>query len=129
MDDEEPIRKALQRLMRSAGLDAISFASGADFLTSLEGSVPDCLILDLHMPGLNGFEVQTRLTQTHQALPVIVITGHDQPEGKTRVLAAGAAAYLRKPVDAEALLDAITSSITAAAETGRPRGAPHSNPG
>jgi FixJ family two-component response regulator len=116
VDDEEPVRKALRRLMRSSGFDAESFASGAAFLASVEGSVPDCLVLDLHMPGLSGFEVQRRFARTHPLVPVVVITGHDLPETKSRVLAAGAAAYLRKPVDAEMLLGAISSSLAAADE-------------
>jgi len=114
VDDEEPIRRALQRLIRSAGLDAVTFASGDDFFVSLEGFAPDCLVLDLHMPGLSGFEVQTRLAQIHPIIPVVVITGHDQPGARSRALAAGAAAYLRKPVDGEALLDTIAFAIAAA---------------
>jgi len=114
VDDEEPIRKALQRLIRSSGLEAVTFATGEDFLASVGGSVPDCLVLDLHMPGLSGSEVQVRLARIHPLIPVVVITGHDQPGARSRALAAGAAAYLRKPVDGEALLDTIAFAIAAA---------------
>jgi FixJ family two-component response regulator len=66
------------------------------------------------MPGVNGFEVQERLARSAPALPIVVITGHDIPEAGERVLAAGAAAYLRKPVDGQTLLDAVASAIAAA---------------
>jgi FixJ family two-component response regulator len=113
VDDEEPVRRALQRLMRAANLDVQTFASGADFLASVSARVPDCLVLDLHMPDLSGFEVQIRLAELHLGVPVVVITGHDLPRARERVLAAGGAAYLRKPVDAQVLLDAVAAAIAA----------------
>jgi FixJ family two-component response regulator len=111
VDDEEPVRKALQRLLRSAGMWVESFASGAEFLERVQTLEPDCLVLDLHMPGLNGFEVQIRLQQTGRRVPVVVMTGHDTPESEQRALAGGASAYLLKPVDDRVLLDAITAAI------------------
>ena len=65
------------------------------------------MVLDLHMPGMSGFEVQDALAVAHAAVPVVVITGHDTPESRTRALRLGARAYLCKPVDDEALLSAI----------------------
>jgi FixJ family two-component response regulator len=88
-----------------------TYSSGDDFLTSVKEHVPDCLVLDLQMPDLNGFEVQSRLAETQPRVPVVVITGHDLPEARERVISAGAAAYLRKPVDDQALLDTIASAI------------------
>ena len=111
VDDEEPVRKALQRLLRSAGMDVETFPSGAEFLDSLLTSEPDCLVLDLHMPGVNGFEVQTRLAKSGTRLPVVVITGHDTPEAQARSLAGGASAYLLKPIDDRVLLAAIAAAI------------------
>jgi FixJ family two-component response regulator len=113
VDDEESIRKALSRLMGTAGYDVKTFESGDAFLARDEQRAPDCLVLDLHMPGLSGFEVQARLARTAPALPVVVITGHDIPDAGERVLSAGASAYLRKPVDGQVLLDAIASAISA----------------
>lgn len=106
------MRHALRRLCQSAGMTVIAFASGDDFLSSLAARTPDCVVLDLHMPSVSGFEVQERLKRVAPGLPIIVLTGHDTPDSRYRVLAAGAAAYLRKPVDDKSLLDAIGRAIS-----------------
>ena len=113
VDDEESVRRALRRLMLSAGFRAMAFASGAEFLESLRTNRPACIVLDLHMPTMSGFDVQQRLHDDQTRIPVVVITGHDSPETQQRALSAGAAAYLRKPVDDQALLHAISSAIAA----------------
>jgi FixJ family two-component response regulator len=110
VDDEEPIRKALKRLLRAANVEAEVFDSGAAFLDSLAGRRPDCLILDLHMPGMTGLHVLRHLKQSGMELPTIVITAHDEPEARTHCLAAGATAYLRKPIESQILLDAVASA-------------------
>jgi FixJ family two-component response regulator len=97
----------LRRLLRSAGLGVETFQSGAEFLESLATLKPDCVVLDLHMPVMNGFEVQARLAESVVYLPVLIITGHDSDETRDRALAGQPVAYLRKPVDDQALLDAI----------------------
>ena len=112
VDDEEPIRKALQRLMRSAGLSVETFGSGAEFLKSIETRVPDCVVLDLHMPQMNGFNVQAHLAQKYAALPVIIFTGHDLPDARKRAMAGGASAFLRKPVLERTLLGAISAATS-----------------
>ena len=114
VDDEEPVRIALKRLMRSAGLTVETFGSGAEFLKSLETGLPDCVVLDLHMPHMDGFNVQTHLARKCAALPVIIVTGHDFPEARERAMAGGASAFLRKPVDDRTLLDAISAATTCA---------------
>ena len=111
VDDEEPIRKALGRLLRASGLGVDCFASGQAFLDSIGTSRPDCLILDLHMPGLGGLQVLEQLKSCRPPLPTIVITGHDEPENQMRCLAGGAAAYLRKPLDDELLLQTIDQAV------------------
>jgi FixJ family two-component response regulator len=111
VDDEECVRKALQRLMRSAGLAVETYAAGADFLQALPEHDPDCVVLDIHMPGLTGFDVLARLADMEPLLPVVIITGHDSPEVQTRALAGGAVAYLRKPINDQTLLDAITDAM------------------
>jgi FixJ family two-component response regulator len=107
IDDDESVRKALKRLLRAANLDADAFASGREFFDSVASHVPDCVILDLHMPGMNGLDVQGQLARGDLRIPVVVITGHDEPQVRAQCLAAGAAAYLRKPLDDESLLAAI----------------------
>src|SRR5207249_5078653 len=98
------------RLMRSAGLSVETFASGAEFLKSIETRLPDCVVLDLQMPQMNGFNVQASLAQKCAALPVIIVTGHDFPKARERAMAGGASAFLRKPVHDRTLLDAISAA-------------------
>ncbi|QXP83629.1 response regulator transcription factor [Methylococcus sp. Mc7] len=109
VDDEEAVCKALRRLMRSAGYAVETYGSGADFLESLGQRLPLCVILDLHMPGASGFDVLDRLAAQGGLVPAIVVTGNDTDDAHARAITAGAAAYLRKPVDDRALLDAIAS--------------------
>ena len=115
VDDDESVRKALQRLLRASDLDADTFASPQDFLGSLQQAIlPDCLVLDLQMPGTSGLDLQRQLVRAGLRLPIVVITGHDEPGMRARCLAAGARAYLRKPLEAGTLLAAIEAAITPA---------------
>jgi len=113
VDDEEPVRKALKRLLRASGLDAESYASGKDFLEASALREPDCVLLDLHMPRMSGLQVLRALQGARRALPIIVITAHDAPETREQCLAAGATAYLRKPLEEHELLDTITAALGA----------------
>jgi FixJ family two-component response regulator len=114
VDDEPAVLKALERLLRSAKYEVVAFGSGAAFLASVAQRKPDCVILDLHMPSMNGFDVQARLTAEHAGtVPVIVMTAHDTSASHQRTMAGGAAAYLRKPIDAQVLLRTIRDAITA----------------
>ncbi len=120
VDDEECVAKALNRLLRSAGMKVETFTSGAEFLKSLQNHTPDCVVLDLHMPQMDGFEVQSGLARTGRQTPVVVITGADTQEAREWADAGGATAYLLKPVDGQALLDAIAIAIAPAPETRPP---------
>jgi FixJ family two-component response regulator len=115
VDDDLSVRRALERLLRASGFDTAVFATGQEFLFFLEDQRPDCLVLDLHMPGMNGLEVQRRLRQVGIDLPVVVITGHDEPQTRAQCLSAGAARYLCKPLNDEALIAAIQGAMAAAA--------------
>ena len=112
VDDEESICRALGRLIRSAHLNAETFSDGDEFLETMPDHRPDCVVLDLHMPKADGFRVQAFLAQSGLRIPVIVITGRDTPQTRARALANGAVAYFRKPVDGEALLDAIERAVS-----------------
>jgi FixJ family two-component response regulator len=117
VDDEEGIRKALGRLLRAAGLEAHGYANGQEFLTAAAERRPDCVVLDLHMPGMSGLQVLRKLKTAGLLLPVVVITAHDEPETRQECLSTGARAYLRKPLEDRLLLNAISAAM-------RPVGAP-----
>jgi FixJ family two-component response regulator len=115
VDDDESVRKALQRLLRASDLDADTFASAEDFLASLpHATPPDCLVLDLQMPGISGLDLQRQVVRAGLRFPIVVITGHDEPGMQARCVAAGASAYLRKPLEAGTLLAAIEAAINPA---------------
>jgi len=111
VDDEAPVRTMLGRVLRVADYDVITFASGEDFLASLATRVPACLILDIHMPGLSGLDVKSRLCATHPKLPVIFITASDDPALDQAVAEAHGAALLRKPFGSEVLLNEIGKAL------------------
>jgi FixJ family two-component response regulator len=112
VDDDPSVRKALGRLIHIAGYRVESFPTGEQFLSSLHDYKPDCVVLDLHMPDMDGFEVKKLLAKIDPRVPVVVVTGHDTPESRSRMLAGGAKAYLCKPVDDKELLSAIESAIS-----------------
>ena len=111
VDDEEGIRKALRRLLRASGLDAESYANGQEFLNAAAEKQPDCVVLDLHMPGMSGLQVLRKLKSAGQLLSVVVITAHDEPETRNQCMNAGACAYLRKPLEDRLLLNAISAAM------------------
>jgi FixJ family two-component response regulator len=113
VDDEAQVRRGLERVMRGAGFDAVTWSSGDAFLRALAQHPPDCVVLDLQMPGLGGFEVLSLLQKCDCPIPAIVITGHDADDTAGRALAAGAFAFLRKPVDSIQLIDEVSRAIAA----------------
>ena len=111
VDDEEGIRKALSRLLRASGLEAESYANGQEFLDAAAEHRPDCVVLDLHMPGMSGLQVLRKIKATGQRLSIVVITAHDEPETREQCIDAGACAYLRKPLEDRLLLNAISAAM------------------
>ena len=111
VDNEPSVRKALSRLFGSWGFDARIFASGREFLDSLPLCRYDCLVLDLHMPDVSGFDVQRDNNFTGTSLPTVIITAHAEPGTREKCLSAGAAAYLCKPFDDQKLLNAVEDAM------------------
>jgi FixJ family two-component response regulator len=116
VDDDEPICRALQRLIRAAGLDAVTYSSGSEFLVSLKARRPDCIVLDVHMPQVTGLELQVLVSQMRPPVPVIMMTGRDTAETRQTVMDAGAVAYLCKPVDEGVLLAAVAEALSSGGE-------------
>ena len=108
VDDEESVRKAVVRVLQAAGFAARAFGSGTEFLESWHFDRPDCLILDLQMPGLSGTEVQRSLMMAGATFPIVIITAHDSPSLREECMGAGAAEYLCKPLDIRALVNAVS---------------------
>lgn len=106
IDDEDSVRKALVRLLRSADFQALSFSSVRAFLADLESLEMDCLVIDLQMPDMTGLDLQRylRMVRPDVNVPVVIITAHDDPGTRDRCYAAGVTAYFPKPVGAAALL-------------------------
>jgi FixJ family two-component response regulator len=111
VDDEEPVCKALRRLIVAMNMDVAIFHSGQTFLDSVSVRRPDCVLLDLHMPGLSGVDVLRALADTQSDVPIVVITGRDEPASRAGSLALGASAYLTKPIAHAELALAISESI------------------
>jgi FixJ family two-component response regulator len=107
VEDDTSLRKAVRRLLRAAQYRVITFASAEEFRQSDFKSSPGCLLLDIRLPGISGFELREELLASGAQMPVIFITGQDRAGMEERAMRLGASAYLRKPVDEEALLGAI----------------------
>ena len=111
VDDEFPIRKALTRLLRSAHYQVESYASGPEFLKSLASHQPACLVLDIRMQGMTGFDVQAWLSEQGIALPIVFITALDDRDDLALAMKGGATALLRKPFGDEQFLTAVNAAI------------------
>jgi FixJ family two-component response regulator len=111
VDDDESIRKALGRLLRSARLRAETFGSAEEFLIYLRPDAPGCLLLDVQLPGLDGLELQRELEAAHVELPIVFMTGHGDIPMSVQAMKAGAADFLAKPFDDETLLRAVRQAI------------------
>ncbi len=105
------MRRSTRRLLRSSGFRAEAFASAEEFLNSGWAGETACVILDLRMPGINGLELQRRLTQNGNPVPVIFLSAHASEEDERSALRAGAVQFLRKPISKEALLSAIRNAL------------------
>ena len=111
VEDDTSLRVAMRRLLRSVQYRVLTFASAEEFCQSDFKTIPGCLLLDIRLPGISGFELQARLLDAGVRMPVIFITGQDRAGMEEYAMQLGASAYLRKPVDEENLLAAIRKAL------------------
>lgn len=111
VDDDDSILRALRRLLGSAGFRVRTFRSGEELLDREALDEIDCLVLDIHLGGLSGFELKEKLSAGSLSIPVIFITAHDDAPTRERARLACAVGYLRKPFDERALTGAIQKAL------------------
>jgi FixJ family two-component response regulator len=111
VDDDESVRDATEGLVRSLGYSVATFASAEEFLRSDRVNDTACLITDLHMPGLNGIELQRRLTAQGHHMPIIFITAFPEEKTRSRALDAGAVGFLSKPYREECLIGCLNAAL------------------
>lgn len=112
VDDDPAVCRAISRLLRSHGYTVRSFSSAEAFLEESSDQLPDCLVLDVQMPGTNGLELQAHLAESGAAIPVIIITALGTDATRDAALSRGASAFIEKPVPADALLAAVRQATT-----------------
>ncbi len=111
VDDDPFVLRGLRRVLRSAGFEVDTYELGVAFLMAVSSRTPDCLVLDLQMPQLSGFDVAARLVADGKQIPLIVITGDDTPTAREEAMSIGAMSYLCKPFEKKQLLAAIEAAI------------------
>jgi len=116
IDDDEAVRGALGMLLRSVGLQTLSFASADEFLNALESEWSGCLVLDIRMPGMSGLELHETLLKRGCRLPVIFITGHGDVAMAVRAMKTGAFDFIEKPFNDQDLLDRIHRALSLEAD-------------
>jgi FixJ family two-component response regulator len=122
VDDDLSVRRGFARLLQVAGLRVQSFASAESFLDADTRGNDACVVVDIHMEGLSGTELQERLAARKPAIPVIMISAGDAPEIRKVAQRSGVAAFFRKPVDGQALLDAIYWALAESDQASEPQG-------
>ena len=116
IDDDASVRKALSRLLRSAGHKTEAFASASEFLARPACSEPCCAVVDVRMPGLNGIELQAALTQRRRPVELIFVTGHGDIPTCAQAMKSGAVDFLTKPIKSERLLGCVERALRRAAD-------------
>ena len=114
VDDDRSVLRSLARLLRSVGYEVGAFASAAEFLDTLPQARPQCLVLDIQMPEMNGFELHARLKGLGHHIPVIYITAQDTPQNGVLACQEGTIGLLIKPFNEEELLELVDNSVSAA---------------
>ena len=121
VDDDPGVRKGLLRLLQAEGWRVETFESAEDYLSRRGTEEPGCLLLDVELAGLDGLELQSRLANRSQALPIVFLTGHGDIPMSVRAIKAGAADFLTKPVRAAELLAAVRAAFAQGASTQQSR--------
>jgi FixJ family two-component response regulator len=111
VDDDPPVRRAIKRLIGSAGLQVELFGSAQEFLESRRADAPSCLVLDIKLPGINGLDFQRQLAEAGIRIPIVFISGHGDIPMTVRAMKAGAVEFLTKPFRDQDLLDAIEVAL------------------
>lgn len=111
VDDDDSFRTAVTYLLRAAGYEVRPHASAGDFLLTLPVNAPGCVVLDVHMPGPSGLDLQEAFAKRADALPIIFLTGRGDIPMTVRAMKAGAVDFLPKPVQREALLNAVRNAL------------------
>jgi FixJ family two-component response regulator len=111
VDDDHGVLKSIGRLLEASGFEAELFTSAEAYNAHPEARDAACLILDIHMPGMSGIDLQRELSRSGCAVPVIIVTASDSTATLSSAIAAGCVAYIRKPFTATALLEAITKAV------------------
>lgn len=111
VDDDDSLRRALERLLRAEGHTVESFASAQAYLARARYDGPGCLLLDLAMPGMDGLELQQRLARDAESLPIVFLSGHANVPESVRAMKMGAVDFLTKPVDEAELLGAVRTAL------------------
>src|SRR6266511_1577943 len=111
VDDDAAVRKAVSRLLRSAGIAVAVFESPTEFLAQYDPNTPGCLVLDLAMPGFNGLQLQTALGEKGSILPIIFLSGHGDVSKSVQAMKGGAFDFLNKPVNAKNLLPDVQAAL------------------
>ena len=111
VDDDPSVQRGLQRLIRSAGWKAETFASAQEFLARSRAESPNCVLLDLQLPGLSGLDIQKRMAEVGLEIPIVFLTGHGNIPASVQAMKAGAVQFLTKPADEQELLQAIEEAV------------------
>jgi two-component system response regulator FixJ len=119
IDDDEAVRQSIEFLLRSANIDVKVYESGPAFLAALPGISSGCIVTDVRMPEMSGIDLLRRLKELRVTLPVIVITGHGDVPLAVEAMKAGAADFIEKPFDDDAILNAIRTALAASASGGK----------
>ena len=111
VDDDRSVQSALRDLLESAGLSALCFGSAEEFLELDQQNQTACLVTDIRMPGMSGFELQAKLETEGYRIPIIFITAHDDAKTRMQAMKAGAVELLSKPFDDEVLLEKVRAAL------------------